>query len=175
MQPQTRREPFRASSWSILLCSCLAGALLHGAGAEPNEPLLHLPGSVLLLGYPDDDALSVSRDGEELTLRPPGPKRGGHHTYPSLSRDGTFIATSYVKSPYPHYREGIATYSLDAKQWKQYDGGDFQWVWAITISPDGSTLAFKVQRHGSDVPQLLLLDQDRPDDARAKDSTEVLH
>ena len=86
--------------------------------AERKERLLHLPGSVLLLGYPEDDTLFVTRDGEELTLLPPGPDRAGHHTYPSLSRDGTLVATSYVKSPYPHYREGIATYSLIDKQWK---------------------------------------------------------
>ncbi len=118
-------------------------------------------GSVLLLGYPEDDTLFVTRDGEELTLQPPGPGRSGHHTYPSLSRDGTLVATSYVKSPHPRYREGIATYSLVDRQWKTYDGGDFVRVWAVTISPDGSTLAFKAERERERMeprPLLLLLD-----------------
>jgi Tol biopolymer transport system component len=120
-----------------------------------------MPGSVLLLGYPDGDTLFVTNGGVELTLQPPGPNRAGHHTYPSLSRDGTLVATSYVKSPYPYYREGIATYSLIDKQWKQYSGVDFDQVWAITISPDGSTLAFKGQRQSNPLRptvQLLLLD-----------------
>ena len=68
----------------ILLCACLSVALLH-AETEQKERLLHVPGSVLLLGYPDDDTLFVARDREELTLQPPGTNRGGHHTYPSLS------------------------------------------------------------------------------------------
>ena len=63
-----------------------------------------------------------------------------------------------MKSPYPHYREGIATYSLVDGQWKQYDVGDFTIVWATAISPDGSTLAIKAGRHSSRPWQLLLLD-----------------
>ena len=88
MQARTKRT----SCWMILLCACLSVALLH-AEAEQKERLLHVPGSVLLLGYPDDDTLFVARDREELTLQPPGTNRGGHHTYPSLSRDGTIVAT----------------------------------------------------------------------------------
>jgi Tol biopolymer transport system component len=113
---------------------------------------------MLLLGYPDDDLLYITRDGQELTLQPPGPNRSGHHTYPSLSRDGTSIATSYVKNPYPHYREGIAIYSLVDKHWTEYSGGDFHYVWAVSLSPDGSTLAFKAERHWSQPWRLLLLD-----------------
>ncbi len=44
------------------------------------------------------------------------------------------------------------------RQWKQYSGGDFTFVWAITVSPDGSTLAFKAERDRTHRPQLLLLD-----------------
>ena len=117
--------------------------LLHGAEEQRKVRLLHVPGSVLLSGYPDDDTLFITRSGEELMLQPPGPNRAGHHTYPSLARDGRLVATSYVKTPYPHYREGIATYSLTDKRWRQYSVGDFTYVWAITISPDSSTLAFK--------------------------------
>jgi hypothetical protein len=144
-------------SWVPFLCGCLSIALLHAAEEERREQLLHLPGSSLLLGYPGDDTLGVTRNGEELTLQPPGANRAGHHTYPGLSRDGTLVATSYVKSPYPHYREGIATYSLVDKRWRQYDGGDFAYVWATTISPDGSALAFKATRDSWPPRQLLLL------------------
>ena len=144
--------------WMILLCACLSGALVHGPMRSRTERLLHLPGSVLLSGYPGDDTLFVTRDGKELRLQVPGSKRAGHHTYPSLSRDGTLVATSYVKSPHPLYREGIATYSLVDRRWKQYNGGDYTYVWAITISPDGSTLAFKAERDRTHRPQLLLLD-----------------
>lgn len=142
----------------ILLCGCLAIGLVDGAAAERKERLLHVPGSVLLLGYAEDDTLFVTRDGEELTLQPPGPNRAGHHTYPSLSRDGTLVATSYVKSPYPHYREGIATYSLVDNQWKEYSGGDYHLVWAVSLSPDGTTLAFKAERNWEQPRQLLQLD-----------------
>lgn len=157
MNLQTRRWALLAASQIVLLYSCLSVALLHGAEADRTERLLHVPGAVLLLGYPDDDTLFVARDGEELRLQAPGTKRAGHHTYPSLSRDGTLVATSYVKSPHPHYREGIATYSLANRQWNQYSGGDYTFVWAITISPDGSTLTFKAERHSTHRPQLLLL------------------
>jgi hypothetical protein len=75
-----------------------------------------------------------------------------------LSRDGTIVATSYVKSPYPNYLEGVATYSLVDKQWKQYSVGDFPYVWAVTLSPDGARLAFKAQRDWPHQTQLLLLD-----------------
>jgi Tol biopolymer transport system component len=157
MQVQTRRQVFLAVSWTTFLCGSVSLAILHGAEAEQKEWLLHVQGSVILLGYISDDTLFVARDREELTLQPPGTKRGGHPTYPSLSRDGTIVATSYVKSPYPHYREGIATYSLVDRQWKQYDFGDFTNVWTIAISPDGSTLAFEAERHWSQPRQLLLL------------------
>jgi Tol biopolymer transport system component len=157
MHVQTTCQAVRVASRIILICSCLSVALLQGAAAEPKE-MLHLPGAVLLLGYPDDDVLYVSRDGEELRLQPPGPNRAGHHTYPSLSRDGAFVATSYVKSPYPDYREGIATDSLTENQWKHYSGGDYRYVWAMTLSPDGSMLAFKAERDWSQPRQLLLLD-----------------
>ena len=73
MRVQTSRRVLPAACWTILLCSCLSVALLHGAEAERKERLLHVPESVLLSGYPDDDALYVSRDGEELKLQPPGP------------------------------------------------------------------------------------------------------
>jgi Tol biopolymer transport system component len=112
---------------------------------------------VLLLGYPEDDALYLSSDGKNLKLQPPGPNRAGHHTYPSLSRDGSIVATSYVKSPYPNYHEGLAIYSRIEKRWTQYDGDDFSFVWAVTFSPDGSTVALKAERHWSQPKQLLLL------------------
>ena len=157
MRVQARGQVVRGASVTILLGSCLSVGLLDGE-AERKEKLLHVPGAVLLLGYPEDDVLYFTRNREELTLQPPGPNRAGHHTYPSLSRDGTFIATSYVKSPHPHYREGIAIYSLVDKRWTQYSGGDFHYVWATSLSPDGSRLAFKVARHWSQPSQLLLLD-----------------
>jgi hypothetical protein len=149
----------QTASQIILLCSGLSVVLLHGAEADRAERLVHVPGSVLLLGYPDDDTLFVARDGEEIKLQVPGTKRAGHHTYPSLSRDGTLVATSYVKSPYPRYREGIATYSLVDRQWKQYDFGDFTYVWATAISPDGSTLAVKAERHWSQPNDQLRCDE----------------
>ena len=144
-------------NWVLSLSCCLSIALLHAAEQERTERLVHQPGSLLLLGYPGDDTLFVTRNEQELTLQPPGANRAGHHTYPSLSRDGTLIATSYVKSPHPNYQEGIATYSLVDNQWRQYGGGNFQYVWATTISPDGSKLAFKATRQSSPLSQLLLL------------------
>ena len=165
MQARTRRTRLAGGvtglpvrPWLLLLCGCVAIAFVQRAGAERHERLLHLTGSVLLLGYPEDDTLYVTRDGEELTLQPPGPNRAGHPTYPSLSRDGTLVATSYVKSPYPRYREGIAIYSLATRRWTLYDGGDFHYVWATALSPDGSTVAFKAERHWSQPRQLLILD-----------------
>jgi hypothetical protein len=76
-----------------------------------------------------------------------------------LSRDGSIVATSYVKSRHPNYREGLAIYSRIEKRWKLYDGGDFGFVWAVSLSPDGSTLAFKAEPHWSQPKQLLLLDR----------------
>ena len=63
-----------------------------------------------------------------------------------------------MKSPYPHYREAIAVWFIAEKQWKRYDVGDVEYIWAITVSPDASTLAFKVERDWSEPRQLLLLD-----------------
>lgn len=157
MHAPTTRAASLVVCWAILLSPYSSVAALDDAETERKERLLHVPGSVLLLGYPDDDTLFVTRGGEELTLQPPGPNRAGHHTYPSLSRDGTLVATSYVKSPHPHYREGIATYSLIDRQWKHYSGGDFHYVWAITISPDRSLVAFKAERGWKQPRQLVLL------------------
>jgi dipeptidyl aminopeptidase/acylaminoacyl peptidase len=136
----------------------LSVALFHSAGPEAKERLLHVPGCVVLLGYPGDDTLYVAADGEELTLQPPGSDRTGHNTHPSLSRDAALVATSYVKSRSPDYREGIATYSLIDRRWTQYDTGDFHFVLSTSLSPDRATLAFEVERHWSQPQQLLLLD-----------------
>ena len=142
----------------FLLCGWLLVVHLSVIHGQRQEALLHIPRAVLLLGYPEDDTLYISRGEEDVMLQPPGPDRAGHHTYPSLSRNGAIVATSYVKSRHPNYREGIALYSFVDKAWKQYSGDDFHYVWAVSVSPDGSTLAFKAERHWSQPRQLLLLD-----------------
>src|SRR5688500_715047 len=98
MRPQMGRQALRVAAAIIFLIGCGSVVLLHAVETEREERLLHLPGAVILVGYLGDDVLYVSRNGEELTLQPPGPNRAGHHTYPRLSRDATFVATSYVKS-----------------------------------------------------------------------------
>src|SRR5262245_50288505 len=144
MHVQIRRHLLAAGSAVILLCG--SPSVVHGSKEERQEPLLHVPGAVLLLGYPEDQELYLSSDGEDLRLQVPGPKRAGHHTYPSLSRDGSIVATSYVKGQHPNYHEGLAIYSRIEKRWQLYDIGDFHFVWAVSLSPDGSTLAFKAER-----------------------------
>ena len=77
MRAKTGRQALRVAAAIILLGSCASVVLLHGAETERKERLLHLPDAVLLLGYPDDDMLYITRDGKELTLQPPGPNRAG--------------------------------------------------------------------------------------------------
>ncbi len=118
-------------------------ALMSPALARASEQAtLGFPDAVVLMGDPATSQLAVSRGGAELPLAPFGPYRSGHLTYPSLSRDGQLIATSYVRSLLPNYREGIAVYSVASKMWATY--GEFDSVLAVSFSPDGSQLAVRV-------------------------------
>ncbi len=117
-----------------LILPVLARAADHAALAFPD--------TVVLLGDPATSELAVSRGGTELPLAPFGPYRTGHLTYPSLSRDGQLVATSYVRSFLPNYREGIAVYSVQSRMWATY--GEFDSVLAVSFSPDGSQIAVRV-------------------------------
>jgi WD40-like Beta Propeller Repeat len=155
------RSTFRPHAAALILAVIAAAANLglrsnSPSPAEHNERLLHLPGT-LLLGYPQDDVLFVTRSGAGRTIQPPGPNRAGHHTYPSLSRGAAVLATSYVRTPSPNYGESVATYSLATGTWRRY-AGEFVYVWSAVLTPDASGVAITVQRDSRQAGQLLLMD-----------------
>ena len=90
-------------------------------------------------------------------MKPPGPRRAGHPTHHGLARNGDLVATSYVKTPYPHYREGIAVYSLASGTWNTYEGADFHYVWSTALAPDSTAIACTIEWDWSEPRQLVLV------------------
>jgi len=135
-------------SWLILGGSALGAA-------EPQDSLT-LPHALLLLGYPAAHQLELATQQGTLKVKPPSPPKAGHEIFPSLSLDGRYLATAYMRSPYPNYREGIAIYSIREKTWRCIE--DLHTVWAISFSPNGSKLAVIADADSSSPTSLLLID-----------------
>src|SRR5262249_14361761 len=74
--------------------------------------------------------------------------------------DGDLLGTSFVKTPYPLYREGIAIGSVSTGTWRTYEGNDFHYVWSVTFAPDSKTIACKIERDWSQPRQLVLIHLD---------------
>jgi dipeptidyl aminopeptidase/acylaminoacyl peptidase len=136
----------------VRCCLVLGLCLGTSIGAKENE-LLRLPGAILLLGYGPTD-LQITTPTGTIKLQPTGnePASWEHHTHPSLSRDGKLVATARLKAP---GREVIATYLIPEKKWIEYS--EVYNLWSVSISADGSKVAFVGQEKG-ELPLLKVLD-----------------
>ena len=124
--------------WSLCLILCL------NIVEAKRDGLARLPGAMLLLGYGPTD-LQMTMSTQSVRLQPTGndPTSWGHHVLPSLSRDGNTVASARLKQD---GRETIATYVISEKKWTEYV--DVDNLWSVSISDDGTKLAFVSDEKG---------------------------
>jgi Tol biopolymer transport system component len=125
--------------YSLCLLLCLTSDI-----EAKRDGLPRLPGAVLLLGYGPTN-LQITTATQTLRLQPTGndPASWGHHILPSLSQDGRVVASARLKT---EGRETIATYVISEKKWTEY--ADVYNLWSVSISADGSRLAFVSDEKG---------------------------
>jgi hypothetical protein len=138
--------------WGI--ACCIMGSAVHGATEDYKFP--HLPGSTLLFGWIGTvlHGLTIVTPGETVNVLPePGQLVTGDGTpiFPSISLDGRLIACVRLR-PFPPFHIVLATFSIPDRQWTEY--ADAEHVYAVSISPDKSKLAF-VSREAVGKPILL--------------------
>ncbi|MBI1738570.1 MAG: PD40 domain-containing protein [Acidobacteria bacterium] len=135
----------RACALLILVASAL---LWSDLGAQTKqEDIPRLPGAQLLVGWPGYKLL-LTTPKETRTLQE---KEHGSTPIPSMSRDGTLIASGRVVKCCEPRVLILQTYSVEQKKWTDYKkierGGG-----AVYISPDGSKLALARDERGEDFP-----------------------
>ena len=131
----------RAIGRRFLLVFCL---LLWLRMAEARgDGLLRMRATTLLLGRADTAFLAVTTPTETLTVLPIAnqPRTRSYPTpvFASISRDGKLVACIRLKSDSPQ-RAAAAIYSIPEKKWTEY--AEAEYIAAVSISPDGSKLAF---------------------------------
>jgi dipeptidyl aminopeptidase/acylaminoacyl peptidase len=128
----------------IVLCSLCLLLCLNSDIEAKRDGLLRLPGAVLLLGYGPTN-LQITTATQTLRLQPTGsePATWGHHVLPSLSQDGKVVASARLKSA---GREAIATYVILEDKWTEY--AEVYNLWSVSISADGTKLAFVSEEKG---------------------------
>lgn len=118
---------------SLALLIIVAALLLPCAIQAKHHDYPRLPGAELLTGYPGDD-LAITTPSSTLILQN---DLNSKSVLPSMSRDGTLIATS-------QWHRGntvaLATYSVPDKQWREYT--TLEYFQFLAISPDGSKMAY---------------------------------
>jgi Tol biopolymer transport system component len=129
------------SVWCILL-----GPKMNSDASEKFDPP-RLPGATLLIGSASPFFLvATTPNGTQRILPEPNQPESRDYTpvYPSISRDGSLVATVRLKTGgYPR-QVAIATYSIPEKKWTEYAEGEF--AGAVAVTPDGSKLAFSASR-----------------------------
>jgi len=128
---------------SVICCSLCLLLCLTDIEAKRDE-LARLPGSVLLVGYGPTN-LQLTTSTETLKLQPAGgePSDWGHHVLPSLSQNGKVVASGRLKAA---GREAIVTYAIAEKKWTEY--AEVYNLWSVSISSDGTKLAFVSEEKG---------------------------
>ena len=113
-----------------------------------GDGLLRMRGATLLLGPADTAFLAVTTPTETLTVLPLAdqPQTRGYPipAFPSISRDGKLVACIRLKSANPQ-RAAAAIYSIPEKKWTEY--AEAEYIGVVSISPDGSKLAFTSAEH----------------------------
>jgi hypothetical protein len=137
---------------TIVFICFLSLCFRHDADSAGGK-VLQLPDATLLVGYGPTN-LQMTRSGHVLKLQPTAnePESWGHHISPSLSRDGKLIASAKLNGA---SREAIATFALTEKKWVEYR--EVHNLWSVSISADGSKLAFISEESGG-FPVLQVLD-----------------
>lgn len=137
---------------TIILICCLSLWFGHKVESK-DDNVLHLPDATLLVGYGPTN-LQITSSGRAFKLQPNAnePESWGHHILASLSRNGKLIGSARLKEG---GRETIATFSLAEKKWVEYR--EVYYVWSVSISADGSKLAFVSEEKGGS-PLLQVLD-----------------
>ncbi|MEK6302978.1 MAG: hypothetical protein AABO41_19885 [Acidobacteriota bacterium] len=128
-----------------LMVSCFLCLLLCPSDIEAKKgKLVRFPDAVLLVGYGPTN-LHLTTPTETLRLQPTGsePSDWGHHVLPSLSLDGKMVASARLTSA---DREVIATYLISEKKWTEYT--QVSELWSVSISPNGTKLAFVSEEKG---------------------------
>lgn len=134
-------------------CSLCFLLCLNADIEAKRDGLTRLRGAVLLLGYGPTN-LQITTPTQTLRLQPTDndPASWGHHVLPSLSQDGRVVASARLK---PEGRETIATYVVSEKKWTEY--AEVYNLWSVSISADGTKLAFVSEEKGKG-PLLQVLD-----------------
>lgn len=143
----------RRAWFPMLLVVCALS--WSGLRAAANRgKLARLPGAFLLTGYPPASLMVTSsrdtwtvQEGEDYLA-----------VYPSISADGAVVATARERGGLDKSRQllAVATYSIAKKEWTEY--AEFEFKGAVAISPDGSKLAFPVDRAGGPPVRLRIID-----------------
>jgi Tol biopolymer transport system component len=143
---------------SHLVAVALLALLLPSPNAsaqDDSENLPRLSGAIFLVGDPTTNITLTS--GEDTnTVQQAG---GEWYTSPSISTDGSVIATAY------HYRGDahgfahriLATYSTRDNRWAEYKHTEFS-NGTLAISPNGTTLAYLEFRSDTAPAQFHFLD-----------------
>lgn len=114
----------------------LALGLLHSCSQKRwPQDLPRLAGAALLTGYAPFD-LWLTTPSESLKIEPSAGGYGGPWWTPSISRDGSLVASFRPKDS----KLALATYSVADGKWTEYAEGHF--LDAVAISPDGTKLAY---------------------------------
>ncbi len=120
----------------------------QSAPAEPQpEKLLRLPGATLLVGDPPRRLFLVAED-KVVTLQndTDAPSSVG----PSVSADGGVVASGVPADPPQRSpRNIVKTYSVREKKWTDHH---FVIYGRVSISPDGTQLAFQAEEATGDQP-----------------------
>jgi Tol biopolymer transport system component len=101
-----------------------------------------MPGAKLLVGYPPFH-LAVTTSTRIWKIQPEQHQPETHYenpVVPTISRNGKTVACARLKAGEGKPVFAIATYSLAERTWKEYWEGKYEGP--ISISPDGSTLAY---------------------------------
>lgn len=129
----------------FVLCSLCLLLCLNADTEAKRDGLPRLPGAVLLLGYGPTN-LQITTPTQTLRLQPTGddPASWGHHVLPGLSQDGKVVASARLKAA---GRETIATYAVSEKKWTEH--AEVNNLWGVSISADGTKLAFVSDEKGN--------------------------
>lgn len=148
-----RRLHTNVFSWLYILLAAILST--HAAESSTQlQSIPRLPNSTLLIGWGPPDSMALSSPKRTLFMLPEDQQRvvGGPLIYPSITLDGSTIASARLRSTLPR-RVAIATYSVGSKKWTEYVEGAYSG--SIAITKDGSKLAFPGEYSDEESPSPL--------------------